>query len=152
MNLVPWFGKSLCQRHLTLSQLKLHICGVSKTFGELYQQTNKTEDTNKWTLLAFEIIAILHNTRLATFIKLLEAVSKGFFGEEKNYLPIPGFEPQIVRTEAYSLYRVQHSGFRGTRNGSLTILPLDTVLICSLHLQPSQFVVWKSLLTLRLPN
>jgi hypothetical protein len=29
------------------------------------------------TLLAFKIIAILHNTRLATFIKLLETVSKG---------------------------------------------------------------------------
>jgi hypothetical protein len=55
----------------------LHICGVSKTFGEWYQKTDKTEDTNKLTLLAFKIIAILHNTRLATFIKLLETVSKG---------------------------------------------------------------------------
>jgi hypothetical protein len=35
-----------------------HICGVSKTFGEWYQKTNKTEDTNKLTLLAFKIIAI----------------------------------------------------------------------------------------------
>jgi hypothetical protein len=50
---------------------------VSKTFGEWYQKTNKTEDTNKLTLLTFKIIAILHNTRLATFIKLLENVSKG---------------------------------------------------------------------------
>jgi hypothetical protein len=57
----------------------LHICGVSKTFGEWYQKTNKTEDTNKLKLLAFKIIAILHNTRLATFIKLLETVSKGLF-------------------------------------------------------------------------
>jgi hypothetical protein len=39
-----------------------HICGVSKTFGEWYQKTNKTEDTGKLTLLAFKIIAILHNT------------------------------------------------------------------------------------------
>jgi hypothetical protein len=54
----------------------LHICGVSKTFGEWYQKTNKTEDTNRLTLLAFKIIAILHNTRLATFIKLLETVSR----------------------------------------------------------------------------
>jgi hypothetical protein len=46
-------------------------------FGEWYQKTNKTEDTNKLTLLAFKIIAILHNTRLATFKKLLETVSKG---------------------------------------------------------------------------
>jgi hypothetical protein len=38
--------------HLTLSLLMLHICGVSKTFGEWYQKTNKTEDTNKLTLLA----------------------------------------------------------------------------------------------------
>jgi hypothetical protein len=48
-------------------------------FGEWYQQTNKTEDTNKLTLLAFKITAILDNTRLATFIKLLETVSKGLF-------------------------------------------------------------------------
>jgi hypothetical protein len=32
---------------LTLSLLMLHICGVFKTFGEWYQKTNKTEDTNK---------------------------------------------------------------------------------------------------------
>jgi hypothetical protein len=54
-----------------------YICGVSKKFGEWYQKTNKTQHTNKLTLLAFKIIAILHNTRLATFIKLPETVSKG---------------------------------------------------------------------------
>jgi hypothetical protein len=54
---------------------ELHICGVSKTFGEWYQKTNKTEDTNKLTLLTFKII-ILQNTRLETFIKLLETVNK----------------------------------------------------------------------------
>jgi hypothetical protein len=59
--------------------MKLLVCGVSKTFGEWYQKTNKTEDTNKLTLLAFKIIAILHSTLLATFIKLLETVSKGLF-------------------------------------------------------------------------
>jgi hypothetical protein len=48
------------------------IRGVPKRFGEWYQKTNKTEDTNKLTLLAFKIIAILHNTLLATFIKVLE--------------------------------------------------------------------------------
>jgi hypothetical protein len=47
--------------------------------GEWYQKTNQTEDTNKLTLLAFKIIAILHNTLLATFIKLLETVSKSLF-------------------------------------------------------------------------
>ena len=50
---------------------------MSKKFGEWYQKTNQTEDTNKLTLLAFKIITILHNTLLATFIKLLENVSKG---------------------------------------------------------------------------
>jgi len=50
---------------------------VSKKFGEWYKKTNKTEDTNKLTLLAFKIIANLHNTLLATVIKLLESVSKG---------------------------------------------------------------------------
>jgi hypothetical protein len=53
----------------------LHICGVSKTFGEWYQKTNIPDDTNKLTLLAFKIIAILHKTLLATFIKILETVS-----------------------------------------------------------------------------
>jgi hypothetical protein len=38
-------------------------------FGEWYQKTNKTEDTNKLTLVAFKITSILHNTPLATFIK-----------------------------------------------------------------------------------
>jgi hypothetical protein len=32
---------------------------VSKKFGEWYQKTNKTKDTNKLTLLAFKIIVIL---------------------------------------------------------------------------------------------
>jgi hypothetical protein len=40
----------------------LHIRRVSKMFGEWYQKTNKTEDTNKLTLLAFKIIIILHST------------------------------------------------------------------------------------------
>jgi hypothetical protein len=56
-----------------------NISGVSKKFGEWYQKTNKTEDTNKLILLTFKIIAILHNTLLAAFIKLLKTVSKGLF-------------------------------------------------------------------------
>jgi hypothetical protein len=56
-----------------------YTSGVSKKFGEWYQTTIKTEETNKLTLLAFTIIALLHNTLLATFIKLLETVSKGLF-------------------------------------------------------------------------
>jgi hypothetical protein len=54
-----------------------HIRGVSKKFDECYQKTNNTEDTNKLTLFAFKIIAILHNTLLATFIKLLKTVAHG---------------------------------------------------------------------------
>jgi hypothetical protein len=76
--------------YLTLSRLMLHICGVSKTFGEWYQKTNKTEDTNKLTVLAIKIIAILYNTRLATFIKLLETVSKGLFrNRSQKNCPLP---------------------------------------------------------------
>jgi hypothetical protein len=37
-----------------------HISGVPKMFGEWYQKTNKTEDTNKLTLLAFKIIGNVH--------------------------------------------------------------------------------------------
>jgi hypothetical protein len=40
---------------------------VSKKFSEWYQKTNKTEDTNKLTLLAFKMIAIRHDTLLATY-------------------------------------------------------------------------------------
>jgi hypothetical protein len=46
----------------------------------MVQKTNKTEDTNKLALLAFKIIAIRHNTLLATFIKL-ETDSKGLYKE-----------------------------------------------------------------------
>jgi hypothetical protein len=45
----------------------LLIRGVSKKFGEWHQKTNKTEDTNKLTLLAFKTTAILHNTLLVVF-------------------------------------------------------------------------------------
>jgi hypothetical protein len=53
---------------ITQSTYYTLISGVSKTFGEWYQKTNKTDDTNKLILLAFKIIANLHNTLLATFI------------------------------------------------------------------------------------
>jgi hypothetical protein len=60
------------------------VCGVSKTFGEWYQKANKTGDTDQLTSLAFKIIAILHNTLLATFIKLLVTVSKGLFRNQSQ--------------------------------------------------------------------
>jgi hypothetical protein len=37
--IVLYFGEQLC----------MYVCDVSKTFGEWYQKTNKTEDTNKLT-------------------------------------------------------------------------------------------------------
>jgi hypothetical protein len=40
--------------------------GASEKFGEWYQ---KKKDANKLTMLAVEMIPILHNTLLATFIK-----------------------------------------------------------------------------------
>jgi hypothetical protein len=62
----------------------LHICGVSKTFGEWYQKTNKIEDTNKLTLLAFKIVAIPHNTRLATFINFWKLSAKASLGIDRR--------------------------------------------------------------------
>jgi hypothetical protein len=53
---------------------------VSKIFGECFQKTNKTEDTNKLTLLAYKIIAILHNTLLATFINFWKLSAKASLG------------------------------------------------------------------------
>jgi hypothetical protein len=50
------------------------VCLKSSVNGTRKQQ--KTEDTNKLTLLTFKIIAILHNTLLATSIKLVETVNK----------------------------------------------------------------------------
>jgi hypothetical protein len=95
----PRLNYGFCRlSRLTLSLLMFHICGVSKIFGEWHQKTNKTEDTNKLTLLAFKIIIILHNTRLATFIKLLETVSKGLFRNRSQnnchtFLPPYGGSP-----------------------------------------------------------
>jgi hypothetical protein len=40
-------------------------------------ENNKTEDTNKLTLLAFKIISILHSKLLATFIWRLRAPDQG---------------------------------------------------------------------------
>jgi hypothetical protein len=58
MNREGWVGEGWWP-DLTLSLLMSHICGVSKTFGEWYQKTDRL------TLLAFKIIAILHNTLAA---------------------------------------------------------------------------------------
>jgi hypothetical protein len=47
-------------------------------------ENKQKKDTNKLTLLTFKTIIILHNTRLATFIKLLETVSKGLLGIDRR--------------------------------------------------------------------
>jgi hypothetical protein len=53
---------------------------VSKKFGEWYQKTNKKEDTNKLTTLAFKMIPILHNTLLATPKQILLWGFANFWG------------------------------------------------------------------------
>jgi hypothetical protein len=68
--------------NIHLEEEGIHV--VSKKFGEWYTKTNKTEDTNKLSLLAFKIIANLHNTLLATFIKLLETVAKASLGIDRR--------------------------------------------------------------------
>jgi hypothetical protein len=74
------------------------ISGVSKKFGEWYQKINKTENKNKLTFLYFKITAILHNTLLAKFIKLLETVSKGLF---MNRSQNPDIVPAGARSGEY---------------------------------------------------
>jgi hypothetical protein len=37
---------------------ELHICGVSKMFGEWYQKTIKTEDTNKLTVFVSSVLFV----------------------------------------------------------------------------------------------
>jgi hypothetical protein len=71
-------------------------------------ENKKIEDTNKLTLLAFKIIAILHNTRLATFIKLLETVSKGLFGtrSQNTITAIQSFIEKIREALAVGLRAV----------------------------------------------
>ena len=53
------------------------IQGMSKNFGKSYQKTNKTKDTNKFSLLRLKIVTILYNKRLTTFLQLPETISKG---------------------------------------------------------------------------
>jgi hypothetical protein len=62
-----------CQVTVSMNRVEYNtgnVQGVSKKFGEWYQEKKKQEDTNKLTILAFKIILILHKTQLATFIKV----------------------------------------------------------------------------------
>jgi hypothetical protein len=91
---------------------------VSKTFGEWYKKTNKTEDKNKLTLLAFKTIAILHNTLLATSIKLLKLSAKASFGIDRRTAVTRSWiaATSAKRTPFMMLFR------RGNRKKS-TVLP-----------------------------
>ena len=66
-------GPTVCELYsvadVFLLPSRRYIQGVSKKLGEWYQKTTKKQDSNKLNLLAFKIIAILHNTLLATFQK-----------------------------------------------------------------------------------
>jgi hypothetical protein len=59
----------------------VHICGVSKKFGEWYQKTNKTEDTNKLTLLAFKINAIIMTAIQERVTAILRSIPKEAFAD-----------------------------------------------------------------------
>jgi hypothetical protein len=112
---------------------------VSKTFGEWYQKTNKTEDRNKLTLLAFKIIAILHNTRLATFIKLLETVRKGSLGIDRRTAVtrswiaaadgIAKWQTQWDRTSKGALCRTFLLSVEQRLKASLPISPAFTAMV-----------------------
>jgi hypothetical protein len=82
----------------------LHICGVSKIFGEWYQKKNKTEDTNKITSLAFKIIIILHNTRLAAIQEsvtaVLRSIPKEAFADSFQKL-YERCQPCVVKNDDY---------------------------------------------------
>jgi hypothetical protein len=82
----------------------LHICGVSKTFGEWYQKTNKTEDTNKLTLLSFRIIIILHNTRTHNIAEqlshVLRSIPKEAFADSFQKL-YERCQPCVVKNDDY---------------------------------------------------
>ena len=64
--------------------LQAYIHGVSKKFGESYQKTNKTKDTNKFSLLPFKTVAIRYNTRLTTFVQFPETISKFSCGIDRR--------------------------------------------------------------------
>jgi hypothetical protein len=108
---------------------------VSKKFGEWYQKTNKTEYTNKLTLLAFEIIAILHNTLLATFIKFLETVSKGLFRNRSqnrwhtflDFRHVAAIQERVTAVLQFRIYGGSGVGY-GDYNGG--VIDVDDTGVC----------------------
>jgi hypothetical protein len=78
---------------------------VTKTFGEWYQKTNKTKYTNKLTLLAFKIIAILYNTRRTAATQerataVLGSIPKEAFADSFQKL-YGRFQPCVVKDGDY---------------------------------------------------
>jgi hypothetical protein len=74
-------------------------------FGEWYQKTDKTEDTNKLTLLAFKIIIILHNTRRTAAIQervtaVLRSISNEVFADSFQKL-YERCQPCVVKDDDY---------------------------------------------------
>jgi hypothetical protein len=72
-------------------------------------EKKKTEDTNKWTLLAFKTLTIHHNTLLTTFIKLLETVSKGLFRNRSQNLFCDQFLKRPLLTVSRSFMNITNS-------------------------------------------
>jgi hypothetical protein len=68
-----------CWQEISVAVYIAHICTWCVQKVRWMVPENKQNGRYKLTLLAFKIIAILHNTLLATFIKLLETVSKCLF-------------------------------------------------------------------------
>jgi hypothetical protein len=81
----------------------LHICGVSKTFGEWYQKTNKTEDTNKLTLLK-SCHTFLNRRRAAAIQQrvtaVLRSISKEAFADSFQKL-YERCQPCVVKDDDY---------------------------------------------------
>jgi hypothetical protein len=92
--------------------------GVSKSSVNGTRKQTKQKIQKKLTLLPFKIIAILHNTLLATFIKLVVTVSKGLDSIVEPLSHVLGLPPRLqnVRLSLCS------SGGETERN-SPTVLP-----------------------------
>jgi hypothetical protein len=74
----------------------LHICGVSKTFGEWYQKKNKTEDTNKLTFLDCRRTAAIQERATA----VLRSIPKEAFADsfQKVYVHC---QPCVVKDDYF---------------------------------------------------
>jgi hypothetical protein len=69
-------------------------------FGEWYQKTNKTEDTNKLTLLAFKIIVILAAAIQERVTAVLRSIPKQAFADSFQKL-YERCQPCVVKDDDY---------------------------------------------------